>query len=183
MTAIARNFPGVSFRDATEDDLPAIAALYGHHVIHGLGTFEETPPDMAEMTRRRDRVLQNGLPFLVAELDGAVRGYAYALPYRERSAYRYTVEDSIYVADGWGARGIGRVLLAALIEGCERAGKRQMVSVIGDSANVGSITLHARLGFRFAGVLPSAGFKHGRWVDSVIMQRPLGDGDTTPPDA
>lgn len=173
--------PDIVLRPARPQDLPRIAGIYAHHVLGGLATFEEIPPDTAEMGRRRDLVLARGLPFLVAEAGGEVRGYAYAQLYRERSAYRYTVEDSIYIADGWGGRGIGRALLAALLEECVRAGKRQMVAVIGDSANAASIALHAGLGFRSAGVLPAAGFKHGRWVDSVLMVRALGAGDGAPP--
>lgn len=162
--------------------MPAIQAIYAHHVLNGRASFEEEAPGIAELTERRAAVLQRGLPHLVAELDGAVAGYAYAGPYRLRSAYRHTVEDSVYVAPELAGRGIGRALLGRLVDECERLGYRQMIAVIGDSGNAGSIGLHAALGFRHAGLLPSVGFKHGRWVDSVLMQRPLGLGDTSLPD-
>lgn len=169
-------------RPATDADIPAITEIYAHHVLQSLATFEETPPDAAEMTRRMARVTACRLPYLVADTGGKIAGYAYALPYRERSAYRYTVEDSIYVAPDAGRQGVGTALLAELIERCAAADRRQMVAVIGDSANAGSIAVHAKLGFRLAGTLPSAGFKFGRWVDSVIMTLPLGDGDATLPE-
>jgi phosphinothricin acetyltransferase len=172
----------VSIRDATEDDLAAIQAIYAHHVNHGLGSFEEVPPNVAEISRRRDVARDNGLPYLVAELDGVVRGFAYASPFRSRSAYRYSVEDSVYVGpDALGA-GIGSALLAALIERCTERGFRQMVAVIGDSANQASIGLHAKHGFVQTGLMPAVGFKFGRWVDTVRMQRALGPGDTTLPE-
>ena len=172
----------VSIRDATEDDLAAIQAIYAHHVNHGLGSFEEVPPNVAEIARRRDVARDNGLPYLVAELDGVVRGFAYASPFRSRSAYRYSVEDSVYVGpDALGA-GIGSALLAALIERCIERGFRQMVAVIGDSANQASIGLHAKHGFVQTGLMPAVGFKFGRWVDTVRMQRALGPGDTTLPE-
>ncbi|MFC3675578.1 GNAT family N-acetyltransferase [Ferrovibrio xuzhouensis] len=164
-------------RPSDDRDLPAIAAIYAHHVLHGYASFETEPPDVAELGQRRAAILGKGLPYLVAEIDGAVVGYAYAGPYRPRIAYRFSVEDSIYVAQDAPRRGIGRALLAALIEHCTAQGYRQMVAVIGDTGNMGSIGLHAALGFRVVGTLPSIGFKHGRWVDSVFMQRPLGDGD------
>lgn len=173
---------GLTIRDASDGDLPAIAAVYGHHVRNGLGSFEEAPPTVEELAQRRRDILAKGLPYLVAsDPEGTVVGYAYASPHRTRSAYRYSVEDSIYVAPDQNRRGIGRELLAALIERCTAAGYRQMVAVIGDSANDGSIGLHAALGFTRAGLLRSIGFKAGRWVDGVMMQRPLGEGDTTPP--
>jgi len=173
--------PAASVRDAVDADMAAVAAIYAHHVRTGLATFEETPPSEAEIAERWRGVLAQGLPYLVAELDGAVCGFAYAAPYRARSAYRYSVEDSIYVAPDKNGRGIGGALLAALIPRCATADKRLMVAVIGDSANVASIGVHAKAGFRVAGVLPAVGYKLGRWVDSVIMVRPLGDGDRTPP--
>jgi phosphinothricin acetyltransferase len=173
----------VAVRPATVADLPAIHAIYAHYVLHGLATFEEAPPALEELRRRFERVLGFGLPYLAAELAGGVRGYAYAAPYRDRSAYRYAVEGSIYVDRGWQRRGLGRALLRELVARSAAAGKRQMIAVIGDSANAASIGLHAALGFRLAGTLPSVGFKHGRWVDSVLMVRPLGDGDATPPAA
>jgi phosphinothricin acetyltransferase len=169
-------------RDAAEDDLAAIAGIYGHHVRNGLGSFEEEPPPLAEIARRRAEVLAKGLPYIVAAgAGGGILGYAYAAPYRARSAYRFSVEDSIYVAPGDGRRGVGSALLAALVARCTEAGYRQMVAVIGDSGNAASITLHERMGFRRVGLLPAIGFKHGRWVDSVLMQRDLGEGAATLP--
>ncbi|HWI28107.1 MAG TPA: GNAT family N-acetyltransferase [Stellaceae bacterium] len=174
--------PACRVRASAESDLPAITAIYAHHVRFGLGSFEEMPPDAAEMERRRAEVLRRGLPYLVAEGPaGAVQGYAYAAPYRARSAYRYSLEDSIYVAPAAERRGIGRALLGELVERCAALGYRQLIAVIGDSGNLGSIGLHERMGFRRVGLLPAAGFKHGRWVDSVLMQRELGDGAATPP--
>jgi L-amino acid N-acyltransferase YncA len=166
----------IAIRDAADGDLPAITQIYAHHVRFGLGSFEEEPPPVEEMARRRREVLARDLPYLVAVTPaGAVCGYAYAAPYRARSAYRFSVEDSVYVAPDAGRQGIGRRLLAALIERCAQAGFRQMVAVIGDSGNLASIALHERLGFRPAGALAAIGFKHGRWVDSVLMQRALGE--------
>jgi phosphinothricin acetyltransferase len=170
-----------AIRPSQEGDLAAICVIYGHHVRHGLATFEEAPPDVAELARRRAELLARGLPHLVAELEGAVVGYAYAGPYRPRPAYRHTVEDSVYLAPAHIGRGVGRALLAQLIDACTAAGYRQMVAVIGDSANAPSIGLHAALGFRQVGLLRSVGFKLGRWVDSVLMERPLGPGDSTLP--
>ena len=157
--------------------MPAIQALYAHHVLHGLATFEEMPPSVRDMTERRAAVLTAGLPYLAAELDGQVVGYAYATMYRPRPAYRHTIEDSVYVAQGLGGRGIGAALLRALIARCELGPWRQMLAVIGNSGNVGSIALHRSLGFAPIGTLHSVGFKLGRWVDTVLMQRALGDGD------
>jgi L-amino acid N-acyltransferase YncA len=168
-------------RVATEADLPAIQAIYAHHVLHGLASFEEVPPSVEEMRSRRATVLELGLPYLAAELDGRVVGYAYANMYRARPAYRYTIEDSVYIADGLGGRGIGTGLLSELVARCEAGPWRQMLAVIGDSANVASISLHRACGFSVVGTLPSVGFKFGRWVDSVLMQRPLGSGDRSPP--
>ncbi len=169
-------------RDAADADVEAIAAIYDHHVRFGLGSFEEVPPSAAEIARRRTEVLARDLPYLVAATaTGVVHGYAYAAPYRARSAYRFSVEDSIYVAPDRGRRGIGTALLGALVSRCGAVGYRQMVAVIGDSANMASIGLHERLGFRQVGLFSAIGFKHGRWVDSVLMQRPLGDGATTLP--
>lgn len=169
----------VRIRDSVAEDVAAITAIYGHHVLKGLGSFEEIPPDVEEMARRRIRCVSVGLPHLVAEIDGPdgreVAGFCYAAPYRERSAYRHTVEDSVYVAAGREGQHIGSALLQALIGRCERAGFRQMVAIIGDSDNKASIALHERQGFRRAGVLRSVGHKFGRWVDSVLMQRSLGD--------
>jgi phosphinothricin acetyltransferase len=171
----------IAVRDAAAADAPLLQAIYAHHVLHGLASFEEVPPDAAEMDRRRAEVQARGLPYLVVESDGRARGFAYAGPYRSRPAYRHTVEDSVYVAPDAAGRGLGRAALAAVIERCSARGLRQMVAVIGDSGNAASIGLHRALGFAEAGLLRSVGFKHGRWVDSVLMQRPLGPGDTIPP--
>jgi len=171
----------VELRDAAPGDLPAIQAIYGHHVLHGLASFEEEPPDLAEMRRRHAEITTRGLPYLVAAECGKVLGYGYCAPYRARSAYRYTLEDSVYISDGHVGRGIGTALLGELIRRCEALGYRQLVAVIGDSANAASIAVHARLGFVRAGTLRSTGFKFGRWVDSILMQRPLGRGDGSPP--
>jgi L-amino acid N-acyltransferase YncA len=168
-------------RDARDTDMDAVTKIYAAHVLHGLASFEEVPPSFDEMKSRRAAVLQLDLPYLVAELDGRVVGYSYATFYRTRPAYRYTVEDSVYVEDGLHGRGIGTALLAELIARCECGPWRQMLAVIGDSGNAGSIALHRRLGFAPAGNLVSVGFKLGRWVDSVFMQRALGAGDSTKP--
>jgi phosphinothricin acetyltransferase len=172
----------VLIRPSTAADIGAITAIYGRHVRHGTGTFELEAPDEAEMARRRETVLGAGWPWLVA-VNGAhtVVGYAYANPFRPRGAFRFCVEDSIYLADQARGQGIGRTLLAELVGRCEALGARQMVAVIGDSANVASIELHRRLGFAPAGLLPSAGWKFDRWLDVVLMQRALGPGSTTPP--
>ena len=163
----------MTIRDATEADMSSVQSIYAWHVIHGLASFEEEPPNAAEITRRFCEVLARSLPYLVAELDGKVVGYAYASPYRSRSAYRFTVEDSVYLDRATYGKGIGRALLAELIARCERLGFAQMIAVIGDSANAASIGLHGAMGFARAGLLSAVGFKHGRWVDSVIMQRSL----------
>ena len=167
----------LTLRDAEEHDLPAVQAIYAHHVETGLGSFEEVPPGLSEMTRRFHAIRERGMPYLVAELEGAVRGFAYVATYRPRSAYRHTGENSIYVAPDWQGKGIAAALLGALIERCTQSGYRQMVAVIGDSGNRASVALHARLGFRLVGTLKSVGRKHGRWVDTVLMQRTLGEGD------
>ena len=168
-------------RPSTPEDLPAITSIYGWNVTHGTGTFELDPPDEADMTQRRSAVLANGWPWLVAESDGRVMGYAYANLFRPRRAFRFCVEDSIYLAPEATGRGIGRLLLAELLSRCESAGARQMVAVIGDAANVASIRLHGSMGFESAGLLRSAGWKHGRWLDVVMMQRTLGLGDSGSP--
>ena len=172
----------VLVRPSSPADLPAIQAIYAHHVTHGFGSFEEVPPDVDEMAARRLALVERGLPHLVAEADGRVLGYAHAGPYRPRPAYRYTVEDSVYVAPEAVRRGVGRALLAALLEICEAGPWRQMVAVIGDRGNTASVALHAALGFHEAGHLKAVGFKLGRWVDVVIMQRALGTGDDDDPD-
>lgn len=170
-------------RPATEADLPAITALYGHHVRQGCASFETTAPDLAEMRRRFEALRALHMPYLVAEQHGAVLGYAYAGPYRPRAAYRDTVENSVYVRADAAGRGIGRLLLGALVEACAARGARQMIAVVGDSANLASIRLHEAMGFTLVGTLRSVGRKHGRWLDSVLLQRALGEGDATPPDS
>jgi len=176
-----RSLSAALIHDAAEADLHAIARIYARHVRHGLASFEEIPPSLEELRTRRLSVLEAGLPFLAARLGGEVVGYAYASAYRSRPGYRYTIEDSVYVDGGLSGRGIGSALLAALIERCEAGRWRQMLAVIGDSGNAASIALHRRLGFRLVGTFESVGFKLGRWVDTVLMQRPLGPGDTQDP--
>lgn len=171
----------VQVRPASPDDIPAIQAIYAHHVERGLASFEEVAPSAEEMRLRMADVLRDGFPYLVAELAGRVAGYGYCALYRTRSAYRYAVEDSVYVRQDVLGRGVGRKLLLELVRLCEARGYRQMIAVIGDSGNEGSIGLHASVGFLRVGTLRSVGFKHGRWVDSVFMQRPLGAGDGIPP--
>ena len=172
----------LSIRPAALADIPAIARIYGEAVIAGTATFELEPPGEAEMAARMQQVIGAGYPYLTAELDGAFSGYAYASAYRLRPAYRFTVENSVYVAPSAQRRGVGRALLAALIVECERRGFRQMVAVIGDSENqAASIALHRAAGFRTTGTLDDVGFKHGRWLDSLLMQRTLGEGGETPP--
>ena len=173
----------VHIRSARHDDIPRVAAIYAHHVLHGLASFEVDPPDAAEMARRHQNAVSLGLPYLVAEVAGRLAGYAYAAPYRARPAYRYTVENSIYVHHECAGQGIGGALLAPLIEACAAAGCRQMVAVIGDSENWASIKLHEKFGFARVGLLPAVGWKFNRWVDSVLMQRALGPGDTAPAEA
>jgi phosphinothricin acetyltransferase len=171
----------VIIRDATAEDAPALAAIYGHHVLHGLGTFEETPPGAREMASRLEAVRDRGLPYIVAEAPEGVLGFAYASPFRPRAAYRHTAEDSVYVAHGQAGNGVGKALLQAVIDRCDLLGVRQMVAIIGDSGNAGSIGLHRSLGFEIKGVMPGLGFKHGRWVDIVWMQRSLNGGAAEPP--
>jgi phosphinothricin acetyltransferase len=171
----------VQVRPALPDDIPAVHAIYAHHVLQGLASFEEQPPSAAELRRRYDEVISQKLPYLVADFGGAVAGYGYCAPYRTRSAYRYTLEDSVYVRPDAQGRGVGSALLAALVRQCEALGYRQLIAVIGDSAHAASIGLHEAQGFLRVGTLRSVGFKFGRWVDSVIMQRPLGSGDATRP--
>lgn len=169
-------------RDAAEADMAAIQQIYAHYVRNTHATFEEVPPTLDELRHRRMTITARGLPYLVAECDGHIVGYAYASVYRTRSGYRFTVEDSVYVASGFGRRGIGAALLAALIARCEAGSWRQMVAVIGGSDNAASIALHARLGFQPVGIIRGAGFKLGRWADSVLMQRPLGQGSSSLPE-
>ncbi len=171
----------LTVRDSLPRDIARITAIYGHAVLHGLASFELQPPGEADMAHRREAIVAAGYPYLVAEMDGLVVGYAYASAYRTRPAYRFAVENSVYVAPDHHRSGIGRALLPVLIARCEAAGFRLMVAVIGDSGNHGSIGLHAACGFSHAGLLPGIGWKSGRWVDSVLMTRPLGQGTSTPP--
>lgn len=168
-------------RPSQPADIAAIAAIYGHHVLHGTGTFELEVPDESEMARRRDDVIGKGLPWLVAADEQGVVGYAYANHFRPRRAYRFCLEDSIYIAPRAQGRGVGRLLLAELMARCEALGARQMLAVIGDSANAGSIGLHRALGFQDSGVLKASGWKFGRWLDVVLMQKALGPGDAAEP--
>jgi phosphinothricin acetyltransferase len=171
----------IEIRPATDADLPAITGIYEHAVLHGTATFELIPPDLAEMTRRFETLTDNGYPYLVAVLDGRAIGYAYAGAYRPRPAYRFTVENSVYLAPTTHRRGIGTQLLQRLIAESQARGYRQMIAVIGDSANAGSIGVHRRMGFTMIGTHPNVGFKFGRWLDTVMMQRALGAGATTLP--
>ena len=169
-------------RPATAADLPAITGIYEHAVRHGTATFELIPPDLAEMTRRFESLTGGGFPYLSASVEGEVIGYAYAGPYRPRPAYRFTVENSVYLKPSIHRRGIGLQLLQRLITECEARGYRQMIAVIGDSANAGSIGVHTRCGFEMIGTHRNVGLKFGRWLDTVMMQRPLGDGGSTVPE-
>lgn len=170
----------LTVRAAVTNDLPAIQAIYAHHVRHGTGTFEEVPPDLADMSTRFAAVAHHNLPWLVAEREGRILGYAYAIPFRPRSAYRFTVEDSVYVAPDAQRLGVGVGLLTELIAACEALGLRRMLAVIGDSENFGSVGLHARCGFSHQGVLTGVGLKFGRWLDVVLMERGLGVDFDTP---
>ncbi|POR45964.1 GNAT family N-acetyltransferase [Bosea psychrotolerans] len=173
----------LSIRPGLAADIPAIAAIYAHAVLHGTASWEVEPPDEAEMLRRQEAILAGGYPYLVAERDGALLGYAYAGAYRPRPAYRATVENSIYIAPAAQGSGVGAALLAALIEACTARGFRQMIAVIGDGtgASVGSRRLHERAGFRLIGVAEKVGYKHGRWLDQMLMQKELGEADRAPP--
>jgi len=168
-------------RPATEADLPSVTGIYEHAVRYGTATFELVPPDLAEMTRRYRALTEGDFPYLVATIEGAVAGYAYAGAYRPRPAYRFTVENSIYLDPAFHRRGIGMKLMRQLIEECESRGFRQMIAVIGDSANVGSIGLHRACGFQMIGNHPNVGLKFGRWLDTVMMQLALGEGASTIP--
>jgi phosphinothricin acetyltransferase len=168
----------LDIRPTAAADLPAITGIYEHAVRYGTATFELIPPDLTEMTRRFDALMEGGFPYFSASLEGRVVGYAYAGAYRPRPAYRFTVENSVYLLPAIHRRGIGLQLLQRLIAECESRGYRQMIAVIGDSANAGSIGVHAKCGFQLIGTHPDVGFKFGRWLDSVLMQRPLGKGST-----
>ena len=173
----------LTIRPAGDADLAAITAIYAHHVLHGTGTFETDPPSQADMAQRRADVLARALPYLVAEEAGQVLGFAYCNWFKPRPAYRYSAEDSIYVAPQAAGRGIGRALLDALCEQAEAAGVRKLIAVIGDSANAGSIGVHRACGFTPAGVVGACGWKFGRWLDIVLMEKVLGEGSSTPPAA
>jgi L-amino acid N-acyltransferase YncA len=168
-------------RDAVAADLPAIHAIYAHHVLHGTGSFEEVPPSPAEMAARMAKIQGRGWPYFVEEADDMVRGFAYLTQYRDRSAYRCAAEDSVYVRDDIRGQGVGKSLVQTLLDRAGACGFRQVIAVIGDSENIGSVGLHASLGFRQVGVLKAAGIKFDRWLDVVLMQRPVGDGDRTQP--
>jgi phosphinothricin acetyltransferase len=170
-----------SIRQAQPADIAAITGIYAHAVRYGTASFELDPPDEAEMRRRYQALLASGHPYLVAELDEAIVGYAYVGPYRARPAYHFAVENSVYVAPQSVRRGFGRALLGRLIVEAERSGFRQMIAVIGDTANAGSVELHRAAGFRMVGTFENVGFKFGRWLDTVLMQRPLGEGAASPP--
>jgi L-amino acid N-acyltransferase YncA len=168
-------------RPSRDEDVPAITALYAHHVLHGTGTFETEPPSVADMRTRRTDVLSKGLPYLVAEQDGKIAGFAYGNWFKPRPAYRYSVEDSIYLAPDLHGQGLGRALLAELLARCEAVGIRKVMAIVGDSANAGSIGVHRALGFTQVGTIDACGWKFGAWRDIVIMQKTLGLGDTQPP--
>lgn len=170
-------------RAARPYDAKAIAAIYAHHVLHGFGTFENVPPSPDQMAERMAAILKYGLPYTVALRDDQILAYAYASPFRLRAAYRYTVEDSIYVAPDAVGTGIGKALLSRVLDACTVLGLRQVIAVIGDSENAGSIGLHKALGFEMMTTLTGVGYKHGRWVNSVWMQKPLNGGTVTAPDA
>lgn len=171
-----------TIRPSREEDIPAITAIYAHHVLHGTGTFEIDPPTAAEMAGRRADVLSRQLPYLVAEKDGEVLGFAYCNWFKPRPAYRFSAEDSIYIADAARGLGLGRQLLAALCDAADQAGVRKLLAVIGDSANAGSVGVHRSAGFSEIGVMRSVGWKFGAWRDIVLMEKSLGAGDTTAPE-
>lgn len=172
--------PSVVLRACEDADMTAIAGIYAHAVLHGSASFELEPPSVEEMLARRQKLVSGGYPYLVAELEGVVAGYAYAGAWRTRPAYGATVEDSVYVDSAFHGRGIGRALLGGLIDTCTACGFRQMIAVVGDSQNTASIKLHLAAGFDMTGTLRAVGWKHGRWLDTVLMQRALGPGDTLP---
>jgi len=182
--SVRESASAIVIRPVEAADLEAIQRIYAHHVLHGPASFEEIPPDATELTRRWRAIADAGLPYLAAidKADGALVGYAYAGPYRPRSAYRFTVEDSVYVAPGAAGRGIGRALLERLIDISTSLHKRQMVAIIGDSGNEPSVKLHRACGFELVGIFRAIGFKHGKWIDTVLMQRPLGVGNQSLPD-
>lgn len=172
-----------TIRELEAPDLEAITSIYEHHTLHGTGTFDETPLSLDELRQRYEKVRAQGLPWLVAEADGAVAGYAYAMLFHARHGWRFTLEDSVYVHPDYQRRGIGKALLAELLDRCERLGYRQIIAAIGDSQNAGSVAVHRALGFTDAGIYKNVGVKFGRWLDVVLMQRALGEGATTLPDS
>lgn len=182
MHSIAQMPGGLEIRDAQAADMEQVAGIYAHHVQHSIATFEETPPDAQEMQYRLTKTLALGLPYLVAMVDGKIAGFCYAALYRPRTAYRYTLEDSIYLAPAQSGKGLGKVMLAELIRRCEQGPWRQMVAVIAGHDNRGSIALHRSLGFAYVGSQPATGYKFNQWIDVVFMQRALGSGATTPPE-
>lgn len=171
-----------SIRPSSDPDLPQIAAIYAHHVLHGTGTFETDPPSPADMADRRADVLAKGLPYLVAEEDGKVLGFAYCQWFKPRPAYRFSAEDSIYLHPDAAGKGLGKLLLAELARQAEAAGIRKLIAVIGDSSNARSVGVHRAAGFTAVGTLKSCGWKFGEWLDIVLMEKTLGEGDTTPPE-
>ena len=173
----------LSLRPSTDADIPAITAIYAHHVTHGTGTFETTPPTESEMAQRRADVLAKGLPYLVAEVDGRVLGFAYCQWFKPRPAYRFSAEDSIYLDPDAAGQRIGNKLLSELAKQAEAAGVRKLIAVIGDSNNARSIGVHRAVGFRHVGTIESCGWKFGRWLDIVLMDKALGDGNVTAPEA
>lgn len=172
-----------TIRPSQDSDLPQITAIYAHHVLHGTGTFETTPPTEADMTTRRADVLGKGLPYLVADEGGRVLGFAYCQWFKPRPAYRFSAEDSIYLHPEAAGKGLGRELLGALAADAEAAGVRKLIAVIGDSNNLGSVGVHRTLGFLPVGVFKSCGWKFGKWLDIVLMEKAIGEGDSTPPEA
>jgi phosphinothricin acetyltransferase len=181
LLVILQGMSASEIRPATEADLPFVTAIYEHAVLHGTATFELVAPDLAEMTRRFRALMEGGYPYFVAALDGRVVGYAYAGAYRPRPAYRFTVENSIYLDPAIHRRGVGLQLMQRLIAECEARGYRQMIAVIGDSANAGSLGVHTKTGFQMIGTHPNVGLKFGRWLDIVMMQLALGEGASTVP--
>jgi phosphinothricin acetyltransferase len=174
--------PTTLIRDVADGDMPAIQAIYAHDVLHGTASWELRPPDTAELTARRDQVLAAGYPYVVAEQDGQIAGYAYAGPYRFRPAYRFTVENSIYLHPDFHGQGIAQLLLHRVIDRCVADGRRQMIAVIGDRDSHASIRFHEKMGFRRVGTIDAIGWKFGRWLDSILMQRALGEGSESSPE-
>jgi L-amino acid N-acyltransferase YncA len=176
----AANRPGLSIRDALDTDMIAVADIYRHHVLHGTASFELVPPTLAEMRERRAAVVKKAMPYLVAEIEGVIAGYAYVTPYRPRPAYAHTVENSVYLRSDMVGQGVGSALLGALIERCTQGPWRQMIANVGDSGNTASLALHKKFGFRTVGTCECVGFKFGRWIDTVLLQRALGLGAGLP---